>query len=297
MPLSPSRFSRPVTIFAVTTLSVVLLAACSKQSQSLADYISAICAAHFRDASRAEMPFLTENVSAMSKMMVDMGIYPSGDVDRDFVAMMVPHHQGAIEMAQAELRYGHNEQLRRMAQEIIVTQQQKIAAMRLAVGGNLPPAEPAPTGRLRSRRMPTPNSNNRERSCNMRRAMFVSPLSIAAVFALLSSASAGQAPGAASDPDIPVSHHDRVYAAEQFSNTVSVIDLADNKLLGVIRLGDPSPANFSPLYVGQLLVHGMGFSPDQSYDRRRLHRIEFRQLYRHGNQHGQARDLCRPLTA
>ncbi|TYL96681.1 beta-propeller fold lactonase family protein [Bradyrhizobium rifense] len=72
----------------------------------------------------------------------------------------------------------------------------------------------------------------------------------------------GQAPGLASTPDIPVSHHDRVYAAEQFSNTVSVIDPADNKLLGVIRLGAPSPANFSPLYKGQLLVHGMGYSPD-----------------------------------
>lgn len=63
-------------------------------------------------------------------------------------------------------------------------------------------------------------------------------------------------------PDIPVSHRDRVYAAEQFSNTVSVIDPADNKLLGVIRLGQPLPASFSPLYTGQLLVHGMGFSPD-----------------------------------
>lgn len=73
---------------------------------------------------------------------------------------------------------------------------------------------------------------------------------------------AGQAPGSVSDPDIPVSHHDRVYAAEQFSNTVSVIDPADNKLVGLIRLGDTSPANFSPLYKGQLLVHGMGFSPD-----------------------------------
>ncbi|MHB9841550.1 YncE family protein [Paraburkholderia terrae] len=73
---------------------------------------------------------------------------------------------------------------------------------------------------------------------------------------------AGQAPGSQSDPDIPVSHHDRVYAAEQFSNTVSVIDPADNKLLGLIRLGDPSPGNFSPLYKGQLLVHGMGYSPD-----------------------------------
>ncbi|PMS21130.1 hypothetical protein C0Z18_08015 [Trinickia dabaoshanensis] len=73
---------------------------------------------------------------------------------------------------------------------------------------------------------------------------------------------AGQAPGAAAAPDIAVSHRDRVYAAEQFSNTVSVIDPADNRLLGVIRLGDPAPANFSPLYKGQLLVHGMGFSPD-----------------------------------
>src|SRR6267143_3939928 len=76
------------------------------------------------------------------------------------------------------------------------------------------------------------------------------------------SAWAGQAPGAASDPDVSISHRDRVYAAEQFSNTVSVTDPADNKLLGVIRLGDPNPGNFSPLYRGQLLVHGMGFSPD-----------------------------------
>jgi YVTN family beta-propeller protein len=59
-----------------------------------------------------------------------------------------------------------------------------------------------------------------------------------------------------------VSHRDRVYAAEQFSNTVSVTDPAGNKLLGVIRLGDPQPANLSPLYKGQVLVHGMGFSPD-----------------------------------
>ncbi len=73
---------------------------------------------------------------------------------------------------------------------------------------------------------------------------------------------AGQAPGAASDQDIPVSHRDRVYSAEQFSNTVSVTDPVDNKLVGVIRLGDPQPGNFSPLYKGQVLVHGMGFSPD-----------------------------------
>src|SRR6516225_7478783 len=73
---------------------------------------------------------------------------------------------------------------------------------------------------------------------------------------------AGQAPGAAGSPDIAISHKDRFYTSDQFSNTVSVIDPADNKLLGVIRLGDPTPANLSPLYKGQLLVHGMGFSPD-----------------------------------
>ena len=75
-------------------------------------------------------------------------------------------------------------------------------------------------------------------------------------------AQAGQPPAAAAVPDIAVSQHDRVYAAEQFSNTVSVTDPADNKVLGVIRLGDPTPTNFSPLYKGQVLVHGMGFSPD-----------------------------------
>jgi YVTN family beta-propeller protein len=64
------------------------------------------------------------------------------------------------------------------------------------------------------------------------------------------------------DRSAPSSHRDRVYAAEQFSNTVSVTDPLDGKLLGVIRLGDPQPANFSPLYRGQVLVHGLGFSPD-----------------------------------
>ncbi len=84
----------------------------------------------------------------------------------------------------------------------------------------------------------------------------------ATMLATGSAAWAGQAPGALSAPNIPISHHDRVYAAEQFSNTVSVTDPVDNKLLGVIRLGDPQPGNFSPLYKGQVLVHGMGFSPD-----------------------------------
>src|SRR5499425_3404174 len=77
---------------------------------------------------------------------------------------------------------------------------------------------------------------------------------------LASSAFAQQAPWGR--PDIPISNHDRVYAANQTSNTVSVIDPSTNKLLGVIRLGDPLPSSLSPLYRGQLLVHGLGYSPD-----------------------------------
>ncbi len=98
--------------------------------------------------SRAGEPsaeFKAENDVAMDKMMTGMAIRYTGDVDRDFAAMMIPHHQGAIDMAEAELRHGHNEQLRRIAQEIIVEQQQEIAAMRLALGEALPASVPAPT--------------------------------------------------------------------------------------------------------------------------------------------------------
>lgn len=93
----------------------------------------------------AEAGFAAENDAAMTRMMAGMSIKPSGDVDRDFADMMTAHHQGAIDMALAELRHGGNEQLRRIAQEIIVEQQQEIAAMRLALGQPLPPSAPAPT--------------------------------------------------------------------------------------------------------------------------------------------------------
>jgi YVTN family beta-propeller protein len=88
-------------------------------------------------------------------------------------------------------------------------------------------------------------------------------LAALAIAPLLShSAIAGQAPGAASTPDIPISSQDRVYLADQTSNTVSVVDPATERLLGVIRLGDPLPGSLNPRYKAQLLVHGMGFSPD-----------------------------------
>jgi len=96
-------------------------------------------------ATPDENAFLAENEAAMSKMMSAMEAKPTGDVDRDFVAMMAPHHQGAIDMAVLELRYGKNEQLRRIAQEIIVSQMQEIAAMNLAIGEQVPASVPAPT--------------------------------------------------------------------------------------------------------------------------------------------------------
>jgi hypothetical protein len=90
-------------------------------------------------------------------MMNDMEAKPAGDVDKDFVAMMVPHHQGAIDMAVLELRYGKNEQLRRIAQEIIVDQMQEIATMKLAIGEPVSASEPAPT---QSAPAPTENSHH-----------------------------------------------------------------------------------------------------------------------------------------
>ena len=148
-----------------------------------------------------EESFLNLMDRSVARMHAGMQVQRSGDPDRDFARMMIPHHQGAIDMARVELQFGRDERLRRLAHEIIVTQTQEIAVMQSAVGT---PAAPA----------------------------------------------------------IPISAHDRVYSGDQFSNTVSVVDPSTNTLLGVIRLGDPQPVNMSPLYRGQLLVHGLGFSPD-----------------------------------
>jgi hypothetical protein len=115
------------------------------RTATFSEYIGSICATVLQLSPAAETSFVSENVDAMKKMMIDMGVRPTGDVDRDFVAMMVPHHEGAIAMAIAVLRYGRNERIKRLAQEIIVTQQQEISAMRLAVGEPLPASVPSPT--------------------------------------------------------------------------------------------------------------------------------------------------------
>lgn len=76
--------------------------------------------------------------------MTGMAVSPTGSIDRDFATMMIAHHQGAIDMAQLQLRFGQNEQLRRIAQEIIVEQQQEISAMYLALAEPVPSAITGP---------------------------------------------------------------------------------------------------------------------------------------------------------
>jgi hypothetical protein len=82
---------------------------------------------------------------ATARMHSAMDLPFSGDPDRDFARMMIPHHQGAIDMAVAELRYGKDERLKRLAQEIIVDQQQEIAVMHLVLGDAVPTGKPSPT--------------------------------------------------------------------------------------------------------------------------------------------------------
>jgi uncharacterized protein (DUF305 family) len=67
--------------------------------------------------------------AAMTKMMADMKQADTGNPDADFVAGMIPHHQGAIDMASVELKYGKDPALRRLAMGIIAAQRKEIAFM------------------------------------------------------------------------------------------------------------------------------------------------------------------------
>ncbi len=148
MVLFSSSFIRKRVISLATTASVAATSFALAEDPTKAYHVRGTRPIQYvadRLDNSNEQSFLSENDAAMNKMMADMTIKPTGDIDRDFVAMMVPHHQGAIDMARAELKYGRNEQLRRMSQEIIVTQQQEIAAMRLAIGDPLPPSAASPT--------------------------------------------------------------------------------------------------------------------------------------------------------
>jgi hypothetical protein len=100
---------------------------------------------HRRGPAARSDGFQTMTADAVARMHAAMDIPFTGDADRDFARMMIPHHQGAIDMAVVELRYGKDKRLKRLAQSIIVEQQQEIALMHLALGDALPPGTAAPT--------------------------------------------------------------------------------------------------------------------------------------------------------
>jgi uncharacterized protein (DUF305 family) len=81
-------------------------------------------------AGTADQSFHCAMAEAMDRMTRDMAVPHTGDPDRDFAAMMIPHHQGAIDMAKVQLQFGRDPILRRLAQAIIVEQQQEIDLMR-----------------------------------------------------------------------------------------------------------------------------------------------------------------------
>jgi YVTN family beta-propeller protein len=197
--MKTKRFSIPISL----TLAILLCPHAALPQEHVAD-------------TNANPEFAQELMRSMDIMDKDMMAAPmTGDPDHDFCAMMIPHHQGAIDMAKFILLHGKDPVVQRLAQEIIVTQEQEIEVMRL---------------RLAAMQSNAPDALQNQQSESM--------------------------------SSIPISSHDRVYTADQTSETVSVIDPSSNKLLGIIRLGDPVPGAISPLYRGQLLVHGMGFSPD-----------------------------------
>jgi uncharacterized protein (DUF305 family) len=68
--------------------------------------------------------------ATMQTMMKGMNVKPTGKPDKDFVLMMMPHHQGAIDMAKVELQYGSDSEMRQLATDIVAAQEKEIAQMK-----------------------------------------------------------------------------------------------------------------------------------------------------------------------
>ena len=120
-----------------------LLLACSALLIAAAAFPQDMAQERHQHGASGEKSFAALMEEAMDAMQMGMSRAPmNGDADHDFAAMMIPHHQGAIDMAKAELLYGKNPVLRRLAQEIIVTQSSEIAVMQAQLDRR---AAPAPT--------------------------------------------------------------------------------------------------------------------------------------------------------
>jgi Domain of unknown function (DUF305) len=107
-------------------------------------HVDALC---INGPSASEASFHSEMESVNARMHAGMMVAPSGNTDRDFARMMIAHHQGAINMALVQLRYGSDERLRRLAQAIIVEQGQEISYMRNLLDSNRPSATDRAAGR------------------------------------------------------------------------------------------------------------------------------------------------------
>jgi uncharacterized protein (DUF305 family) len=140
-------------------ISLVMILSIYELTVALAQHQTDTRNARVAPAYSDEQELVVDNELALSKMSLDMSVDPTGDVDRDFVAMMVPHHQGAIDVAHAELKYGHNEDLRRIAQSIIAQRETEMSAMRAAVR-QLVPAQNNDTPETSER---LPNTRIREK--------------------------------------------------------------------------------------------------------------------------------------
>lgn len=123
-----TSFLRKALISLAVIFSISALPVARAQDQTTADRVGAVM------ASSDEQEFGLDSALALGKMSLEMSVDPTGDVDHDFVAMMVPHAQGAIDVARAELKYGHTENLRRLAQSIIAEREREISDMRGGVG-------------------------------------------------------------------------------------------------------------------------------------------------------------------
>jgi Domain of unknown function (DUF305) len=150
MPLFSRAFIRKRLISLATTASVTATSLALAQGPTRTHHAGRALPIQYvadRTFQSEEQPFLSENAAVMNKMVRDVSIKPTGDVDPGFVEMMVPHYLGAIDMAKAELKYGHNKQLRELVQEMVANQQQKITMMRNAFGSERsstaqPPKQP-----------------------------------------------------------------------------------------------------------------------------------------------------------
>jgi uncharacterized protein (DUF305 family) len=128
MPLFSRSFIRKRAISLATTVSVTATSFAFAQDPKSSQDIRASTT----DTNERQLMF--DNDLAVSKMSRQMLAKPTGDVDRDFAGMMIARDQGAIDMARAELKYGRNDELRRLAQNIITGQQQAISEMQRAIG-------------------------------------------------------------------------------------------------------------------------------------------------------------------